>query len=65
MQHQPLGGQAGGAIVAVSHVPEMEALGGSLQKDMLVRPEAHQCCSGAQWVPIEVLEDGCGHRIGL
>ena len=22
-------------------------------------------CSGAQWVPIEVLEDGYGHRIGL
>ena len=27
--------------------------------------EVNQCCSGAQWVPIEVLEDGYGHRIGL
>ena len=44
----------------------MEALGGSLQKGMLARPEAHQCCSGAQGDPIEVPEGGYGHsfRVG-
>ena len=34
-------------------------------KDLKHGTEVNQCCSGAQWVPIEVLEDGYGHRIGL
>ena len=51
--------------MAVSHVPKMEALGGSLQMGMLARPEAHQCCSGAQGDPIEVLEGGYGQGFGL
>ena len=34
-------------------------------KDLKLGTEVNQCCSGAQWVPIEVLEDGYGHRIGL
>ena len=27
--------------------------------------EGYQCCSSAQWVPSEVLEEGYGHRFGL
>ena len=34
-------------------------------KDPRHGTEVNQCCSGAQWVPIEVPEDGYGHRIGL
>ena len=34
-------------------------------KDPRHGTEVNQCCSGAQWVPIEVLEDGYFHRIGL
>ena len=34
-------------------------------KDPRHGTEVNQCCSGALWVPIEVLEDGYGHRIGL
>ena len=33
--------------------------------DLRYGTEVNQCCSGAQWIPIEVLEDGYGHRIGL
>ena len=28
-------------------------------------PEAKQCCSGAQWVPLGMLEERCGLRLGL
>ena len=42
----------------------MEALGGSLQKGMLARPEVNQCCSSAQGGDIGVLEGGYGHSFG-
>ena len=42
-----------------------EAFGLCGNKDLKNGTEVNQCCSGAQWVPIEVLEDGYGHRIGL
>ena len=42
-----------------------EAFGLYGNKDLKYGTEVNQCCSGALWVPIEVLEDGYGHRIGL
>ena len=42
-----------------------EAFGLCGNKDLKHGTEANQCCSGAQWVPIEVLEEEYGHRIGL
>ena len=42
-----------------------EAFGLCGNKDLKHDAEANQCYSSALWVPIEVLEDGYGHRIGL
>ena len=42
-----------------------EAFGLYGNNDLKHGTEVNQCCSSALWVPIEVLEDGCGHRIGL
>ena len=42
-----------------------EAFGLCGNKDLKHGTEVNQCCSSALWVPIEVLEDGYGHRIGL
>ena len=52
------------AMTTSAEVSE-EAFGLCGNKDLKHGTEANQCCSGAQWVPIEVLEDGYGHRIGL
>ena len=40
-------------------------VGGHGTKAPTHEPEVNQCCSGAKWVPIEVLEEGYGHRFGL
>ena len=42
-----------------------EAFGLCGNKDLKHGTEVKQCCSSALWVPIEVLEDGYGHGIGL
>ena len=52
------------AMTTSAEVSE-EAFGLCGNKDLKNSTEVNQCCSGAQWVPIEVLEDGYGHRIGL
>ena len=52
------------AMTTSAEVSE-EAFGLCGNKDLKHGTEVNQCCSGAQWVPIEVLEDGYGHRIGL
>ena len=52
------------AMTTSAEVSE-EAFGLYGNKDLKYGTEVNQCCSGALWVPIEVLEDGYGHRIGL
>ena len=52
------------AMTTSAEVSE-EAFGLCGNKDLKHGTEVNQCCSGAQWVPIEVPEDGYGHRIGL
>ena len=52
------------AMTTSAEVSE-EAFGLCGNKDLKHGTEVNQYCSGAQWVPIEVLEDGYGHRIGL
>ena len=39
--------------------------GGHGNKGPTHEPEVNQCCSGAKWVPIEVLEKGYDHIFGL
>ena len=35
------------------------------KEDLTHEPVVNKCCSSAKWVPIEVLEEGYGHRFGL
>ena len=52
------------AMTTSAEVSE-EAFGLCGNKGLKHGTEVNQYCSGALWVPIEVLEDGYGHRIGL
>ena len=45
-------------------MPTWRALGEHVEMAVVPPPMANQCCSSAQWVPIEELEGGYGHCFG-